>query len=97
LDDDGTIVEPIFYAPIIPMLLVNGSKGIGTGFSTDVMCYNPNEIINYLKAKLRNEEYTHQFVPYYEGFTGTIDRISETKFIIRGKYEKLGVDKIRVT
>ena len=96
LDDDGTIVEPIFYAPIIPMLLVNGSKGIGTGFSTDVMCYNPNEIVNYLKAKLRNEEYTQQFVPFYDGFTGTIEKISESKFMIRGKYETLATDKIRV-
>ena len=96
LDDDGTIVEPIFYAPIIPMLLVNGSKGIGTGFSTDVMCYNPNEIVNYLKAKLRNEEYTQQFVPFYDGFTGTIEKIGDSKFMIRGKYETLGTDKIRV-
>ena len=48
LDDDGLIVEPIFYAPIIPMILVNGTKGIGTGFSTDIMCYNPTQIIDYL-------------------------------------------------
>ena len=97
LDDDGTLVEPIFYAPIIPLLLVNGSKGIGTGFSTDIMCYNPNEIINYLKAKLRNEEYTQQFVPYYDGFTGTIEKIADSKFLICGKYETLNTDKIRVT
>ena len=45
LDDDGTQVEPIYYAPIIPMILVNGSKGIGTGFSTDVMCYSIEDII----------------------------------------------------
>ena len=49
LDDDGTQVEPIYYAPIIPMILVNGSKGIGTGFSTDVMCYNVEDIIKYIK------------------------------------------------
>ena len=40
LDDDGTPVEPIFYAPIIPMVLVNGSKGIGTGFSTEILPYH---------------------------------------------------------
>ena len=49
LDDDGTLVEPEFYVPIIPMILVNGSKGIGTGFSTDIMCYNPKEVINHLE------------------------------------------------
>ena len=61
LNDDGTPVEPIFYAPIIPMVLVNGSKGIGTGFSTHVLSYHPNDIIQYLKNKLIGEENTIQF------------------------------------
>ncbi len=47
LDDDGFQVEPQYYVPIIPMVLVNGSMGIGTGFSTDIMCYHPLNIINY--------------------------------------------------
>jgi len=109
LNDDGLLVEPIFYAPIIPMILVNGSKGIGTGFSTDIMCYNPIEIIIYLKNKLKesgtNNGNIHddvtkelvEFIPYYEGFKGTISKISEGKFLIKGSYEKLGADKIRVT
>jgi len=100
LNDDGTPVEPIFYAPIIPMVLVNGSKGIGTGFSTEILSYNPIEIIQYLKCKLSTEEYiqeTTKFIPYYHGFTGTITEIIEGKYLIKGKYEKLGQDKIRVT
>jgi DNA topoisomerase-2 len=100
LNDDGTPVEPRFYAPIIPMILVNGSKGIGTGFSTEILCYNPLQIIGYLKNKLVG---THPmvddgFVPFYEGFQGTIEKITSTnKFLIKGRYEKVGPDKIRVT
>jgi len=99
LNDDGTFVEPIFYAPIIPMILVNGSKGIGTGFSTDVMCYNPIQIIDYLLSKLGDAAFvnTTDFLPYYEGFGGSIEKINESKFLIKGKYEKLAADKIRVT
>jgi DNA topoisomerase-2 len=97
LNDDGMLVEPLFYAPIIPMVLVNGTKGIGTGFSTDVMCYNPLDIISYLKNKLNNVPNNIDFVPYYEGFKGTISKINDSKFIIKGKYEKVGSDKIRVT
>ena len=97
LNDDGLIVEPVFYAPIIPMVIVNGSKGIGTGFSTDIMCYNPLEIINYLKSKLNGESYTKEFVPYYEGFKGQIVKVCDNKFLIKGLYEKVGIDKIRVT
>jgi DNA topoisomerase-2 len=54
LNDDGIPVEPIFYAPIIPMVLVNGTKGIGTGFSTEILCYHPKDIIAYLREKLLN-------------------------------------------
>jgi len=101
LNDDGLLVEPIYYAPIIPMVLVNGSKGIGTGFSTDIMCYNPSQIIQYIKNKLTAATFDSiitEFTPYYEGFKGTIQKISEEgKYLFKGKYEKLGGDKIRVT
>jgi DNA topoisomerase-2 len=101
LDDDGIPVEPIFYAPIIPMVLVNGTKGIGTGFSTDIMCYSPKDIITYLRSKLLGEggnlNSVKEFIPHYQGFTGSIEKLSEGKFLIKGKYNKVGADKIRVT
>lgn len=98
LDDDGTPVEPQFYVPIIPMILINGSKGIGTGFSTDIMCYNPRDIITYLKNKLQDISNSDiDFVPYYEGFTGEITRINESKFLFKGKYEKIDANTIKVT
>jgi DNA topoisomerase-2 len=105
LDDDGIPVEPIFYAPIIPMVLVNGTKGIGTGFSTDILCYNPKDIIEYLKFKLTTSStFSKEFIPYYQGFTGTIEKIEENKefvsvkkFLIKGKYLKLANDKIRIS
>lgn len=111
LDDDGFPVEPIFYAPIVPMVLINGAKGIGTGFSTDILSYNPLDIIRYLKQKLQKQEQKQEdeekcnetesvileFLPYYEGFTGTIIKISETKYLIKGVYQIIGTDKIRIT
>jgi len=98
LNDDGLSVEPIYYAPIIPMVLVNGSKGIGTGFSTDIMCYNPMQIIEYLQNKLLSVGNDNiEFVPYYEGFKGQISKISDEKFLIKGLYEKIAADKIKVT
>ena len=96
LDDDGTVVEPLFYAPIIPMVLVNGSKGIGTGFSTDIMCYNPLDIIEHLRSKLTGAEVEMELMPYYDGFKGTIEKVAENKYLIKGVYEKIGTDKIRI-
>jgi DNA topoisomerase-2 len=97
LNDDGTQVEPIYYAPIIPMVLVNGSKGIGTGFSTNILCYNPLDIILYLKNKILKITNNIQFVPYYDGFQGEIIQVNEDHFIVKGKYEIVGIDKIRIT
>lgn len=100
LDDDGTIVEPQFYVPIIPMILVNGGSGIGTGSSSDVLCYNLTEIIAYLKNKLlgRSEQNESiEFIPYYEGFTGTITKLTTNKFMFKGIYSKTKNDEIVVS
>jgi len=97
LNDDGTLVEPIYYCPIIPMILVNGSKGIGTGFSTNILSYNPRDIIQYLINKILNEPTQELFIPYYDGFTGEITQLKDNQFSVKGKYEVIGPDKIRVT
>ena len=42
VNDDGDLVQPEHYVPIIPMILVNGcTAGIGTGWSCNIPCYNP--------------------------------------------------------
>jgi DNA topoisomerase-2 len=99
LNDDGTIVEPEYYVPILPFALINGITGIGTGFSCTIAPYNPKTIIGYLKNKLSGlATDSVAFVPYYEGFKGTITKIAnEPKYLIRGVYEKMGDDKIRIT
>ena len=86
LHDDGYKVEPKFYIPIIPMVLVNGALGIGTGFSTNIYNYNVEEIIEWIINKLNNIPYDKEFIPYYEGFKGTISKHSENKFLIKGSY-----------
>jgi DNA topoisomerase-2 len=97
LNDDGTIVEPEFYAPILPFALINGISGIGTGFSCSIPAYNPQDIITYLKNKLNSLTNTIEFVPYYQGFKGDIRKCGEQKYLIKGCYEKIAEDKIRIT
>jgi DNA topoisomerase-2 len=98
LNDDGTMVEPEFYVPILPFALMNGISGIGTGFSCNIEPYNPLTIIEYLKLKLSMQSTDAiDFMPYYEGFKGTVRRLSQHKYLIKGIYEKIGDDKIRIT
>jgi DNA topoisomerase-2 len=97
LNDDGTLVEPEFYVPIIPFSLINGISGIGTGFSSNIESYHPKTIIQYLKHRLTSTSTsTIEFVPYYEGFTGTVKKIADQKYLIKGLYEKVGDDKIKI-
>lgn len=54
LDDDGLSIEPEYYIPVIPMVLVNGAFGIGTGFSTNVPCHNPADVIDMCNRIISN-------------------------------------------
>jgi DNA gyrase/topoisomerase IV subunit B len=73
LDDDGSKIEPDFYVPTIPLLLVNGSDGIGTGWSTTIPCYNPTDIVANLRKLVKNEENEiAEMNPWYRGFKGSI-------------------------
>lgn len=101
LDDDGQLVEPTFYAPIVPMVLINGTKGIGTGFSTDIMCHNPLQIIDHIQSMLlqKPEAEWGPIEPYYRGFKGLITPLSTPgKFLVRGLHTVHAATKqVRVT
>ena len=51
--DDGELKEPLYYLPTIPLCVINGAGGIGTGYSTDIPCHNPDDIIKWLEAMLK--------------------------------------------
>jgi DNA topoisomerase-2 len=101
LDDDGQSVEPIYYVPIIPMVLVNGTKGLGTGFSTEIMCYSPTQIIAYLRHKLMGAmgepAPAPTIEPFYKNFRGAIRRVGDTKYLFKGCYTILDDKKVRIT
>jgi len=97
LDDDGALVEPEYYVPIIPFALINGISGIGTGFSCNIPAFNPRDCIDYLKAKLHQQSYDKPFVPYYEGFKGKIQQIDEHKYLVKGCYEVINDNTIHIT
>ena len=96
--DDGLKVEPDFYVPIIPTILVNGSEGIGTGYSTKVPTYNPVDIINNLKRMIKGDD-IKPMMPWYKGYTGSIIKIGDdnNRFMSRGVYNFLDFNTLEVT
>ena len=57
IEEEGMKIEPQNYLPILPMILVNGTEGIGTGWSTSVPSFNPADIIKNIEGRLMNPEY----------------------------------------
>ena len=71
MEDDGQQIEPKCYMPVIPMLLVNGSHGIGTGWSTSIPPHNPLDLVHFLQCRLTNQT-TPLLVPWFKGFKGMV-------------------------
>ena len=99
--DDGYRVEPIYYVPIIPMVLVNGPAGIGTGYSSNIPCYNPEDIVANIKRMMKNKN-VKEMKPWFRGFKGTIDNDKFDEFgnpiyYSRGRWRQLTKTTIEVT
>ena len=107
LDDDGVSIEPDYYCPIIPMILVNGASGIGTGWSCKIPNFNPRDIVENLRNLIASEtpcmEEMNPMLPWYHGFEGTIEREFhkkkgfEGRYTVRGCAERLDEKTIRIT
>lgn len=101
--EEGDVVEPVRYYPIIPMILVNGSEGIGTGYSTNIPPYNPLDIITNIRDYIRGKtvDKLNELMPWYSGFTGVIEKYvnnkNQVKYISRGKYEQIDEYTLRIT
>jgi len=97
LIDDGYKVEPKYYTPIIPMVLVNGSDGIGTGWSSYIPHFNPNDLIEYIKAKLANKRKLPELKPWFKNFKGEIiPDLEKNRYISRGIFKKLPNNKLNI-
>ena len=88
-DEDGQKIEPAYYMPVIPTVLINGAEGIGTGWSTSIPNYNARDVINNVRAILNDEE-PRQMMPWYRHFKGEITEElfkGERRFIATGLYQ----------
>ena len=95
LEEDGLTIEPETYKPVIPMLLINGSEGIGTGWSTNIPKYSAKDIIRVIENKI-NKKKSNKIHPHYNGFTGDIEP-TENGYITRGKYELTNSTTLLIT
>jgi len=86
-EEEGHSIEPESYMPIVPMVLINGAEGIGTGWSTYIPCFNPLDIISNIQKKLVDKDYQFKkMCPWYKNFVGQIVE-NEENYTIRGQWQ----------
>ena len=94
--DDGVVIEPEYYMPILPMLLVNGSEGIGTGWSSSLPQFNPLDLVTYIKNKIAGIK-TAELLPWYRGYKGEISKTGKASWLSRGKYKVINDKTVEIT
>ena len=96
LMDDNLRIEPEWYIPILPMVLVNGAEGIGTGWSTKIPNYNPREIVRNLRKMIDGEE-CKPMKPWFKNFRGSIDNLDHQRYVVNGEIASLSDTKMEIT
>lgn len=88
--DENKVIEPMWYAPILPMILVNGACGIGTGWSTDIPMYNAEQLRDIILSWLDTESLPTNIQPWVKDFKGNTTMTKE-KVIFEGTVRRVGV------
>lgn len=90
-------IEPLYYAPILPAVLVNGAEGIGTGWSTSIPCYNPLDLISNIEARLSKPEAEFKrMAPWYKNFKGNMIK-QDNCFQVKGVWRKVDKNTIEIS
>jgi DNA topoisomerase-2 len=95
--EEGSVVEPRFYVPTLPLLLLNGATGIATGFSTDLPCFNPEDVVRIVKLRLAGEPAVDP-KPWYRGYsTNALTEDTPSRWVFHGAWSKSGDREVTIT
>tara|TARA_Y100000385_G_C13042842_1_gene616067 strand:- start:622 stop:1611 length:990 start_codon:yes stop_codon:yes gene_type:complete len=97
-EEEGNEIEPSYFLPIIPTVLLNGSSGIAVGFATNILNRNPLDLIDTCLKSLKGKRFKEP-LPWWKGFNGKVN-ISEEKangYKINGSLEILNTTTVKIT
>lgn len=96
LYDDDDRIEPKYYIPAIPMLLINGADGVGNGFKSSILNYSVDSVVKALKEIIKHGEVRTPLIPYINGYTGTIEKV-DRQVIFKGTLKIVHTTKLHIT
>lgn len=89
-------IEPEVYVPVVPMILLNGADGIGTGWSSSIPNYNPEDIVDNLRRMMKGEE-MKPMTPWFRDFKGTVTQVAPDRYKFSGIIKQTGDTEIEIT
>lgn len=97
-EDEGLKIEPLNYVPTLPMILVNGTEGIGTGWSTSIPSFNPTEIIDNIEGRLKDKNFKfRKMKPWFKNYIGQIADNELGNYTSKGVWKKIDPYTIEIT
>lgn len=98
-EEEGYKVEPKFYVPQLPIVLINGTLGLATGFRSTIPCFNPDDVRKKIIDKIHGRENDENLKPWFNGFK-TNDKTfitKDNKWHIEGDYDFVSSYKLIIT
>jgi|688.fasta_scaffold00021_169 DNA topoisomerase-2 len=95
--EEGNTIEPKFFLPIIPTVLLNGSSGIAVGFATNILNRNPLDLVDSC-LKVLDGKKIGKLLPWWRDYIGPVESVVGTnQYIMRGVYEVLNTTTVKIT
>ncbi len=94
--DDEHTIEPETYVPVVPMVLINGADGIGTGWSTSIPNYNPEDIVDNLRLLMAGEP-MKPMTPWFRDFKGNVTQMAPDRYKFSGIIKQTGENEVEIT
>jgi DNA topoisomerase II len=96
LYDDGDKIEPKYYIPIIPMILINGADGVGNGFKSKILNYDVGDVVYALKELIKYDKVKTPLIPKLNNWHGTIEKVDK-QVTFTGKLKIINTTKLHIT
>lgn len=96
--EEGSEIEPSYFLPIIPTVLLNGGSGIAVGFASNILNRNPIDLIDACLKVIDGKKFKEPS-PWYYDFSGDCVNDSENhlSWVFKGKYEVKNTTTVDVT
>lgn len=93
--EDPEHEPPAFYLPVLPLVLLNGASGIATGFATNILPRNKEDVIKYIQQTLKGVKSKTDIAVEFPDFRGTTTYDSTSdRYVCSGIFRKVGKTKL---